>query len=110
MGDSYTVRIKQNNLICTTNGLHYGPITNEVAVSLVNNKEWNEMIQYLHTRKWKERYDLEACDGTHWHLLFRDGKKRIRSYGSNAYPPGFKKIVGLLNNVFDAAGKPVNIY
>jgi hypothetical protein len=51
------------------------------------------------TLKWKATCDAGICNGTQWTLEVKNIDTNIKSYGSNLYPPGFKKLLRLLNNI-----------
>ncbi len=57
-------------------------------------------IRFFETRKWKAAYvDEEVLDGAHWELAVETASIRIASTGSNAYPPGFQKLMRLPNKI-----------
>lgn len=72
---------------------------------MANREEGATLSDYCATRKWKARYEQEEVqDGTHWQLQFRRGAVHLRSEGSNSYPPGYRKILALVNKLVEASG------
>lgn len=80
-----------------------------VIIPIEANVKWNDVIAFLSSRKWKEQYiEADIVDGTNWELHVKSATVDIRSSGSNAYPPGFRKFLRLLNEI--TAEKEVTIY
>ncbi|MEY3882245.1 MAG: hypothetical protein RIQ94_3041, partial [Pseudomonadota bacterium] len=47
----------------------------------------NKVLNSINAWEWDSSYnDFEVNDGTQWELKINYGNKRIKSYGSNAYP------------------------
>ena len=69
------------------------------VVSVDDNLDWNNLIEFLKSCSWKRRYDSDVMDGTQWELKANGNSIRINSYGSNAYPDNFDEFLMLLNRV-----------
>ena len=67
--------------------------------SIHDDPDWETLLHFLKTLKWKPTYDVGICDGTQWTLEVKYEDINIKSYGSNVYPRGFYKFLRLLNNV-----------
>jgi hypothetical protein len=75
------------------------------SVNVLNNTDWNEMIAYLETRKWKGDYkDSSVLDGTQWGLEIDLPNIKLKAMGSNKYPPGYFKFMKLMNKIFEEVG------
>lgn len=102
-GPYFHITIKDAVLHCTRddgNGW-----VQKLVVPVANREEWVQLSDYCATRKWKASYDQEeVLDGTHWQLEFRRGAVHLRSQGSNSYPPGYRKILALVNKLLEAEG------
>jgi hypothetical protein len=49
--------------------------------------DFNKVLNSINAWEWDSSYnDFEVNDGTQWELKINYGNKRIKSYGSNAYP------------------------
>ncbi|WP_418790897.1 hypothetical protein [Phosphitispora sp. TUW77] len=62
--------------------------------------EWMSFLQDLfrcYIIDWKQRYvDKNVLDGTQWELTIEfDKGKKLRKYGSNDYPPHWKKLLAV---------------
>lgn len=101
MGESYKLNLENDELTCTVLGQGYKNNENTFSVNIDSNIHWDEMISYLNTRKWKPEYHKQMMDGTQWEIEFASEIKSFKSTGSNAYPPGFKIFLKLLNEVLD---------
>lgn len=68
----------------------------------LTSEEWLAFIKELTSLEvacWKDKYcDNDICDGTQWDftITFPHGNK-ISKYGSNEYPPYWKKLIRVLN-------------
>lgn len=105
-GESFFLQLKNGVLFCERQGEGYDQTKQvEVAVSVENNPDFAALIAYLHTRRWKSEYiNAAVIDGTHWELAFVANNTRLSSSGSNQYPPGFFKVLRLLNKVMHSTG------
>lgn len=75
------------------------------SVNILNNAAWNDLITYLETRKWKGDYkDPGVLDGTQWELLVNLPSTKLEAMGSNKYPPGYFKLMKLMNKIFEEVG------
>jgi hypothetical protein len=56
-------------------------------------------IEGLEINCWQKEYvDLGVCDGTQWNLNLKiTGIRKISIYGSNEYPPHWKKLLRIIN-------------
>ncbi|MDD3888945.1 MAG: hypothetical protein PHR65_03375 [Syntrophomonadaceae bacterium] len=79
------------------------PYGNPELVEYKKELSFNEWMGFLHDlfrcyiTDWKQRYvDKSVLDGTQWELTFdfAEGKK-LRRYGSNDYPPHWKKLLAV---------------
>ena len=80
----HTLYLKPSNLPV------YEPFTRE---------EFLQGIADLHIGEWKERYDNPCVlDGTQWNIRieYKDGRKPVHIYGSNAYPYNFDDLLWFL--------------
>lgn len=80
------------------------------AQKTFNAKAWLEELDALKIFEWdKEYFNHEICDGTQWHLTFKDGEKIIYDNGgSNAYPENWCLFIVLINELcanFEPVGK-----
>ena len=49
--------------------------------------DFKTVLNSINAWEWDSSYkDFELCDGTQWELKINYANKRIRPYGSNAYP------------------------
>jgi hypothetical protein len=72
----------------------------ERLIAVLDNAQWDELLHYLSTKKWKGEYQREdIVDGTRWELRVETENFRLACSGSNAYPAGFKKFLRLLNTL-----------
>ena len=72
------------------------------------NSEWQQLLEWLSTRKWEGKYFNEALDGTQWELKVSGANIHIDAHGSNEFPPGFWKFLRLLNKVLSEVGMVVH--
>jgi hypothetical protein len=80
-----------------------------INIPIIENAKWNTLITFLSKQKWKENYlDQGIVDGTGWSLEVKSVAVHIKSGGSNAYPPGFKKFLKLLNDVTIGQGLTIS--
>lgn len=69
--------------------------------------ELHQALQDAEAWRWPRRsVDLDVMDGTEWELAFRWGSRRWKGRGSNAYPPGFDHISGLLERMAVGRRRP----
>lgn len=69
---------------------------------LLTDIQW---LEFLHELKgleiscWKDEYVInDICDGTQWSLIIKlPSGKKINKYGSNEYPPYWKKFIKVLS-------------
>ena len=100
-GPSFLVEWKDGELLCKTSYLSHfeNAEPTEVFIWVKDDPQWKDVLDYLATRIWKEVYFEEVMDGTGWELEVFSNTINIKSHGSNAYPPGFKTFLKLLNKV-----------
>lgn len=72
--------------------------TDESTVPVVPSAdEWERFwtaIDHIGVWSWEARYDdLDVCDGTQWEIDIRQGSRRVRCFGSNAYPEPFQEFL-----------------
>jgi hypothetical protein len=81
--------------------------SNDYLIPIVNNEDWNTLIEFLSTRKWKGDYQNPGTlDGTSWSLKVKTDTFQIDCKGTNKFPVGFKKFLRLLNQVIED-GPPI---
>ncbi|MEJ7627924.1 MAG: hypothetical protein WKF35_13745 [Ferruginibacter sp.] len=95
----FEIILKKENLICFISNYPLNPLEPTHTFSIVEDTDWEILVQYLRTLQWKSFYEAGMYDGTQWTLEFKTEEINIKSYGSNAYPKGFKKLLRLLNNI-----------
>ena len=105
-GPFYNLEVIGNVLKCTETLGHEIESRAEIIV-LEGNAEWQEVLCFLSTRKWKKEYLNDCLDGTQWELCLQGNSISINSHGSNVYPPGFRKFLRLLNIVVFEVGMDV---
>ena len=105
-GTSYHLELIGSTLKCCES-VGYPEISREEIIGVEGNPEWHEVLNFLSTRKWKKEYMDDSLDGTQWQLQISGDKMNIDSHGSNAYPPGFRKFLRLLNKVVSEANMSV---
>jgi hypothetical protein len=76
----------------------------EKTVSVMENNDWEQLLNFLDNCRWKKRYDSEILDGTQWELKAKGKSFNINSSGSNAYPENFNVFLELLNKVINPTG------
>ena len=66
---------------------------------------WKE-IDAINVWKWDKEYiDKKVVDGQSWNLHFERGSKKVRSEGSNRFPPQFERYEKALERLLaDKAG------
>ena len=102
-GDSYHLELIGSTLKCSK--LDLDPdISREEILVVEGNAAWQQLLDFLSTRRWKKKYWNATLDGTQWELRVSGDNIKIDSYGSNVYPPGFKKFLRLLNDVVSEVG------
>lgn len=107
-GPSFNLEVINDQLEINHHHDTYGAPHN-YSIPLAGNAAWNDVMQYLSTRKWKEEYvNVNVLDGTSWNLLANAPGISIQSHGSNMYPPGFTKFLRLLNIV--TAKEGIKVY
>ena len=102
-GSSYNLELTDAGLKCLE-GPEYLDDQIEKIIVVDGNPEWQELLIWLGTRKWKRKYWADVCDGTQWKLRVFGNNIKIDSHGSNAYPPDFLKFLQLLNKVLSEVG------
>jgi hypothetical protein len=103
MGPFFRVQLIDSFLCCEET--QFGSPLISYNVQIANNPLWNELIDYLQTRKWKGDYKLiGSVDGTQWDLEINMSKIKIKASGSNKFPPGYFKFMKLLNKIFEEVG------
>jgi len=85
----------------------YSNDSSEESIVVEGNSEWQEVLNFPGTRKWKKEYMDDSLDGTQWQLQVSGDNINIDSHGSNVYPPGFRKFLTLLNIVVSEVGMVV---
>ncbi len=104
-GSSFVARIKEGELECREFTRDSPDVEIEPAlINISNNKDWDELVEFLNNCNWSGHYDNMAVDGTQWRLVFRKDPKRIEASGSNEYPEDFQIFLDLLNKVIFTSG------
>lgn len=98
-GGYFEVFVKKADLVCFISDYPTKPLEPTHIFSIQNDPDFEILLQFLQNLKWKEIYDNGSCDGTQWTLKYRHKEIKLKSYGSNVYPKGFKKLLRLLNNI-----------
>jgi hypothetical protein len=82
---NYPIRIEEQE------PTHIIPIEGYIA--------WQNLINYLDGLNWKRKYETDIMDGTQWELTFESEFKKMKCYGSNAFPTEFENFVKLLRKI-----------
>ena len=98
-GGCFEFVLKNGHLNCYIPNYSLKPSEPTHIFSIHDDPDWETLLQFLKTLKWKPTYDVGICDGTQWTLEVKYEDINIKSYGSNVYPRGFYKFLRLLNNV-----------
>lgn len=109
-GPFFTVRLNGPLLHCTLKP-RLEDAAETYSVAITGNEAWQELVGYLATRRWQALFEnANILDGTHWSLHFTHKEEGIviRSSGSNSYPPGYRKMLHLVNKVLEPIG--LNVY
>jgi hypothetical protein len=102
-GTSFDITLQGDALSCKRWEGHSDQDQEELLVGIIDNVAWQDFVAYLRSRNWKGHYANEGIlDGTDWEVSFRQGRQVIKASGSNAYPPGFRKCLRLLNEAIGA--------
>ena len=66
-----------------------------------------ELVEACDFLAWQDSYEIQCCDGTHWDLELKSGRRKLRSiHGSNAWPDQWTEVVRLLR----FCHSPVNLF
>ena len=68
-------------------------------VSIKGDMDSNNLLKYLVDLKWKRKYDSDCLDGIQWELTFKNENKKMKCYGSNAFPSDFGDFTTLLKKI-----------
>jgi hypothetical protein len=79
---------------------HFRECIVEIPISNIDWLKFTEDIEALEISCWQDKYvEPSICDGTQWELKLKvAGKRKINKYGSNKYPPYWKKFIKILSN------------
>lgn len=105
--NNYRVWLDNNTL--RVDQILYGknvPLEKEIFVN--QNEFWKDLLQFLHTCQWDEKYESYVLDGTQWELKIKGDGIKIKSYGSNNYPPDFQEFLSRLNALLKPTGVIIN--
>ena len=81
----YPIRIEQQE------PTHIIPIEGDIA--------WQNLVKYIDGLIWRRKYETDIMDGTQWELTFKSESKKMKCYGSNAFPTEFDNFVKLLRKI-----------
>jgi hypothetical protein len=89
LGPSYEIRWSPEKRRLIAEGTNMEPA--EVEVSAAQWRTFWFVVDGLNVWAWKRSHspDNTVCDGTQWGLRLADGRRRVASCGSNAYPGGY---------------------
>lgn len=80
-------------------------------IPIKDNSDWLTFVQFLQTVDLKYRYEnYGILDGTQWELSFSCRGTKIRSSGSNEYPPESKKFIRLFKAITRNHDIPFDIF
>lgn len=68
-------------------------------VSIKGDTDSQNLLKYLVDLKWKRTYDSDCLDGIQWELTFKNENKKMKCYGSNAFPSDFEKFIELIKKI-----------
>ena len=82
----------------------YGHEPNHIF-SVENDPDWDNVVNYLASVKWKKEYDDPGImDGTQWELEFTHNETSLTCVGSNEFPRGFTRFLKLINTILSKNG------
>ena len=56
-----------------------------------------ELVEACDFLAWQDSYEMECCDGTHWELKVKSGRRTLRRiHGVNLWPDQWKAVLRLL--------------
>ncbi|AKQ46424.1 hypothetical protein TH63_13600 [Rufibacter radiotolerans] len=67
-------------------------------------ESWEKLLAFLAGCTWEKEYVNGTCDGIQWELKAKGPGIKLKSWGSNEYPPDFKVFLQLLNECIAGAG------
>ncbi len=98
-GNEYwDISIIGNEAKCT----HSSSITSNKEMMMLSKEEIIEAFENIHIGEWKrDYYNREKSEGTQWclELEYRDGRRRIRISGSNAFPYNFEELTEFFESI-----------
>jgi len=99
-GRSFNILLEDGALHCRSFGVNYGTLEELIKIPIDGHEDWNSLMEYLTTRRWKGEYvNEDILDGNHWTLKVVSDPTNIDANGANAYPRGFKKFLRMLNDI-----------
>lgn len=95
-----TVTFKDDSSIYTTKRRPF--MDNSIPREGMSKAEFLAEIEALHIEEWAKDYESFDQDGEQWELSIRfsNGHRPVKIYGSNAFPPNFKKLQQLMKSPF----------
>jgi hypothetical protein len=105
-GSHFELVLKKGELTCFFSEKNGSDAAIKYIFSIEEDPDWQLLLQFLQTLKWKKHYDNGSLDGTQWSLKFRHKDIQLNSHGSNSYPNEFKKLLQLLNTICGKHGIP----
>jgi hypothetical protein len=100
-GDHFEVVLKNVELYfyVTNNSIfkQFKKPTHKVLIT--GDIDWQNLIKYIDELKWKKKHETLVLDGTQWELIFISENKKLKCFGSNAYPLYFNKFIALLKKI-----------
>ena len=103
-GTSFELHYTRGTLEIQKYDYHHEKELKPLKVSVKNDQDWSIALAYLDSRKWKRYYDDMSDDGTQWEVKYLNKNVVLTAAGSNKYPPGFFKLLKLLNVVTRKVG------
>ena len=96
---AFAIDVRAGTFMCWT--------CDEMSDAFVWSPPWNvsgsdrarfmELVEACDFLAWQDLYEIQCCDGTHWDLEVKSGRKRLRMIrGSNAWPDQWKAVLRLL--------------
>jgi hypothetical protein len=97
-GPFYNLELIGTFLKCTQTHEHISEQREKIIV-IEGNPEWQEVLNFLSTRKWKKEYFNESVDGTQWELRVSGTISILTHMDQTPIHLVLRKFLRLLNDV-----------
>ena len=98
-GNSLSLVLKGEDLLCYEYVSVLTDLDTPAVIHLKENKQWQNVLDFLKECNWKRRYTSPILDGEQWSLVAISDSFHIKSDGSNAYPEDFDVFLNLLKKL-----------